>query len=134
MGQQQEAVRHLQESIRFDPSRETSYLALADVFEKAEQFPTAVEVLERGRRALPHAEALLLPLGIDLVRAERNQEGLALLRDVVLRTPDNDQAYLNMATASATYPIPAANWMPSAPWNCGSRITRRSTCSWHARC
>jgi tetratricopeptide (TPR) repeat protein len=98
-GQQPEAIRHLREAIRLDPSRENSYLALADVFEKTEQYANAVEVLEQGRRALPHAEALLLPLGIDLVRAELNKEGIEILREVVRRSPDSDQAYLNMASA-----------------------------------
>jgi tetratricopeptide (TPR) repeat protein len=98
-GQQPEAVQHLQESIRLDPSRENSYLALAAVFEKAEQYPSAVQVLDQGRRAIPNSEALLLPLGLDLVRAERYKEGLAVLREVVHHSPDSDQAYLKIASA-----------------------------------
>lgn len=99
IGQQPEALRRLQEAIRLDPSRSTSYLALADVLEKAGRYRESVDVLEQGRRVLPDSDALLLTLGIDLVRAELYKEGLAVLRDVVRHSPENEQAYLNIAGA-----------------------------------
>jgi tetratricopeptide (TPR) repeat protein len=100
LGQQEEAMQHMQQAIRHDPSRENSYLALAELLEKAQRYGEAVQVLEDGRRAAQNSTALLLPLGVNLVRAERFQEGIMLLRDLLKRSPDEDQAYLNIADAS----------------------------------
>jgi tetratricopeptide (TPR) repeat protein len=100
IGQRDEAVAQLQEAIRFDPSRENSYLALADVFEHAQNYPQAVEVLKQGREHLPHSVALLLPFGSDLIRMGKLQEGTDVLRQLLRQKPDEDQAYLSVADAS----------------------------------
>lgn len=98
--QQEEAIQHMRQAIRLDPSRENSYLALAELLEKAQRYGEAVQVLEEGSRAARNPAALLLPLGVNLVRAERFQEGITVLRDLLKSSPDEDQAYLNIADAS----------------------------------
>lgn len=100
VGQRDEAVAQLQEAISLDPSRENSYLALADVLEHAQNYPRAVEVLQQGRENLPDSIALLLPLGSDLIRMEKLQEGIDVLRKLLRQKPDEDQAYLSIADAS----------------------------------
>ncbi len=98
-GQREEAIGHLREAIRLDPSQENSYLALAFLFEKTQRYGDAVEILQEGRRKLPGSTALLLPLGSDLVRAEQYRMGIEVLRDLLLRFPDETDAYLRIADA-----------------------------------
>lgn len=100
IGQRDEAIHHLQEAIRLDPSRENSYLALADLFEQAQRYADAVAVLKQGRANVPASTAFLLPLGSDLIRTEQYQDGIDLLRELLRRSPDADQAYLSIADAS----------------------------------
>jgi tetratricopeptide (TPR) repeat protein len=99
-GQRDEAIARLQAAIRLDPSRENSYLALADLFEQAQKYSDAVSVLEEGRKNIPSSSAILLPLGADLIRTEKSQEGIAVLRELLQQSPDQDQAYLSIADAS----------------------------------
>lgn len=99
-GQRDLAVPHLQQAIHLDPSRENSYLALADLFEQEQKYSDAVNVLERGRKNIPAATAFLLPLGADLIRIEKYREGIDVLHELLRHAPDQDQAYLSIADAS----------------------------------
>lgn len=99
-GQRNEAIARLQEAIRLDPLRENSYLALADLFEQGQKYPEAVSVLEQGRKNIPSSNAILLPLGADLIRTEKYQEGIDVLRELLHQSPDQEQAYLSIADAS----------------------------------
>jgi tetratricopeptide (TPR) repeat protein len=98
-GRREEAIAHLREAIRLDPSQENSYLALAFLFEKAERYSDAVSILEQGRRQLPGSTALLLPLGSNLVRAEHYRAGIEVLRELLRHSPDEADAYLRIADA-----------------------------------
>lgn len=98
-GQREEAIAHLREAIRLNPAQENSYLALAFLFEKAQRYGDAVNVLEEGRRKLTGSTALLLPLGSNLVRTEQYQAGIEVLRDLLRQSPDEPDAYLRMADA-----------------------------------
>ncbi len=99
LGQRDEAIGHLREAIRLDPSRENSYVALAFLLEKAQKYSDAVSVLEQGRRNLPNSMAFLLPLGSNLVRAEKYEEGIGVLRELLRRDPGETDAYLQIADA-----------------------------------
>jgi tetratricopeptide (TPR) repeat protein len=99
-GQRDEAIAHMQQAIQLDPSRENSYLALADLFEQAQKYSDAVNVLEQGRKNVPASAAFLLPLGADLIRIEKYQQGIDVLRELLRQAPDQDQAYLSIADAS----------------------------------
>jgi tetratricopeptide (TPR) repeat protein len=98
--QPQPATRYLREAIQLDPSQENSYLALADLFEQSQNYPEAVDVLEAARRNVAQSPAILLPLGADLIRAERYQAGLDVLRELLRRSPDTQEAYISMADVS----------------------------------
>ena len=99
LGQRDEAARHLQEALRLDPSRENSYLALADLFEQSQSYRDAVKILKQGRTNIPDSPALLLPLGVDLIRTEQYREGVDILRALLQQSQDQDQAYLSLADA-----------------------------------
>ncbi|HMJ60895.1 MAG TPA: tetratricopeptide repeat protein, partial [Bryobacteraceae bacterium] len=78
-GQREPAIAHLRAAIQLDPSQENSYLALAFLLEKAQQYGEAVEVLEQGRGKLPQSTSLLLPLGSNLILAEKYTAGIDVL-------------------------------------------------------
>ena len=99
LGQRDEAIGHLREAIRLDPSRENSYVALAFLLEKAQKYSDAVGVLEQGRRNLPNSVAFLAPLGSNLVRAEKYEEGVDVLRELLRQNPGETDAYLQIADA-----------------------------------
>lgn len=98
--QADKAVQYLREAIELDPSQENSYLALADLLEQSQKYSDAVSVLDQGRANIPGSLAILLPLGVDLVRAERYKEGAAVLRRVLEKAPETEQAYISIADAS----------------------------------
>jgi tetratricopeptide (TPR) repeat protein len=99
IGQKDEAIRQLREAIRLDPSRENSYLALADLFEELQNYPEAVKILKQARTNLPNSTALLLPLGADLIRTQQYKDGIDVLRELLRQSPDEAQAYLSIADA-----------------------------------
>ncbi len=96
----EEAVKYLSEAIQLDPSRDNSYLALADLFEQEQKYPDAVNVLTHARAHVPDSSAVLLALGADLVRAEHYKEGLELLRELLQKAPDTPEAYISIADAA----------------------------------
>lgn len=91
---------YLQEAIDLNPAQENSYLALADLLEQMQKYPEAVTALEKGRRYLPEPGAILLALGADLVRAERYQEGTAVLKTLLRQEPNTPEAYISLADAA----------------------------------
>jgi tetratricopeptide (TPR) repeat protein len=98
-GQPEPAALHLRAAIQLDPSQENSYLALAFLLEKAHKYGEAVEVLEQGRKKLPQSTPLLLPLGSDLILAERYAAGIDVLQELVRGTPNEYEAYIKLADA-----------------------------------
>jgi len=99
IGQRPEAIRQLREAIRLDPSKENSYLALADLFEQSQNYAEAVKILKQAQTNIPRSAAILLPLGANLVRTQQYKDAIDVLRDVLRQAPDQDQAYLSIADA-----------------------------------
>jgi tetratricopeptide (TPR) repeat protein len=99
IGQTDYAISNLREAIRLDPSKENSYLALADLFEHSQKYAEAVTTLKQARANVPNSAAVLLPLGSDLVRAQQHKEGIDVLRELLRQAPETDQAYLSIADA-----------------------------------
>jgi tetratricopeptide (TPR) repeat protein len=107
IGEPEPAIRFLNKAIELDPTRENSYLSLAFLLEKRGKYADACDVLRRARVQLPESTALLLPLGSDLVLAEKYQEGIEVLQDLLKRSPDTFEAYLRMADAFRKMSEPA---------------------------
>jgi tetratricopeptide (TPR) repeat protein len=99
LGQPEAAILHLRQAIQLDPSQENSYLSLAFLLEKTAKYADAVDVLEQGRKHLAQSVALLLPLGSDLVLAERYANGIDVLKELVNKSPDEYEAYVKLADA-----------------------------------
>jgi tetratricopeptide (TPR) repeat protein len=99
IGRQDQAIHELREAIRLDPTRENSYLALADLFDQSQNYAEAVKILKQGRNNIPNSTALLLPLGSDLVRTQQYEDAVHILRELLRQSPDEDQAYLRIADA-----------------------------------
>ncbi|HZT29586.1 MAG TPA: tetratricopeptide repeat protein [Bryobacteraceae bacterium] len=99
LGEREAAIQHLRLAIRLAPLAENSYLALADLYEKAQRFKEAAEVLEQARSRLPDTHNLLLPLGNNLIWAEQLQAGVEVLRELLRKAPDTSEAYLRLAEA-----------------------------------
>lgn len=99
-GKPEKAIVSLSHAIDLDPSRETSYLALAMTYANANRLDDAVKVLRQGLEKVPSSTALLLPLGTDLVRSGQYQAGIDVLQRLLLQSPDETDAYLQIADAS----------------------------------
>jgi tetratricopeptide (TPR) repeat protein len=98
-GRREEAIRNLQTAIQLAPMQENSYLALAFVYQKAQRFKDAVEVLTQGRKHIPGSLNFLLPLGNNLVWAEQYKAGIDVLNEVIAKTPSTAEAYIRLAEA-----------------------------------
>jgi tetratricopeptide (TPR) repeat protein len=99
-GKPEQAIAGLRHAIELDPSRETSYLALAMIYTNANQLGDAVKVLRQGLEKIPSSTALLLPLGTNLVRSGQYQSGIDVLQRLLLQSPNETGAYLQIADAS----------------------------------
>jgi tetratricopeptide (TPR) repeat protein len=99
IGQREEAVKHLRLAIQLAPQQENSYLALADLYEKAQRFKEAADVLQEGRKRIPGSPNLLLPLGNNLVWSEQFQAGVDVLNELLHKSNDAAEAYLRLAEA-----------------------------------
>lgn len=98
--QTEQAIRYLKEAIDLNPSQENSYLALADLYEQAQRYADAVDVLKLGQQSIPESSAFLLPLGAGLIRAEKYREGIDVLRALLRVAPHTDEAYISIADAA----------------------------------
>jgi tetratricopeptide (TPR) repeat protein len=77
------------------------------LYDQAQKYSDALEVLELGRQNIPESVAFLLPLGADLIRAERYKEGIDVLRALVRLAPHTDEAYISIADAARNLGDPA---------------------------
>jgi tetratricopeptide (TPR) repeat protein len=102
-----QGIYYLREAIELNPIQDNSYLALADLFEQSQRYSEAVDVLQQGRRNIPDSPALLLPLGANLIRAERYKEGADVLRALLRVAPHTDDAYISLAEAARKMGDPA---------------------------
>jgi len=66
-------------AISLAPTQENSYLALVYIYQQAQQFKQAAEILAEGRKHIPKPDSFLLPLVNNLVgavpRRYRDSEG-----------------------------------------------------------
>jgi tetratricopeptide (TPR) repeat protein len=99
IGRRDEAIEHLRASIALAPTQENSYLALAFLYQKAQRFKDAVEVLQQGRQRVPDSAGFLLPLGNNLVWAEQYQAGIENLNELLRKAPGTEEAYVRLAEA-----------------------------------
>ncbi len=99
LGQVQEAIRHFELAIRFDPNQEQPYLALARIDTEQQDNHAAVETLTRARKIIGDSPNVLLALGSALVSTEQYQAASLLLAGVVQRFPDQLEAYPKLAKA-----------------------------------
>jgi tetratricopeptide (TPR) repeat protein len=93
------AVEFLTRAIRLDPSRESSYLALARMHEQSGEYASAIDVLEKGRKDLPESKDLAVALGANLARGGRYEEAASLLKRVLERHPGEHDAYVSLSLA-----------------------------------
>lgn len=100
LGETEQAIDQLEKAIKFDPKRDNSYLALADLFDQLQKHDEAVRVLRSARENVPGSEAVLLPLGADLIRTEHYSEGVRLLHEVLRKDPQASEAYVGLADAA----------------------------------
>ena len=89
----------MQTAIQLAPAQENSYLALAFLYQKAQRFKDAVEVLTQGRKHIPGSPNFLLPLGNNLVWAEQYQAGIDVLNELIAKAPGTAEAYIRLAEA-----------------------------------
>ena len=99
IGRRDEAIKHLKLALELAPAQENSYLSLAFLYEKAQKFKEAVEVLQQGRKLIPGSLNFLLPLGNNLVWAEQYQAGIDVLNELIRRQPEAEEAYVRLAEA-----------------------------------
>jgi tetratricopeptide (TPR) repeat protein len=98
-GRRDDAIRLLRSAIRLAPSQENSYLALAFIYQKAQQFKDAAEILAEGRKQLPKSASCLLPLGNNLVWAQQYRAGIAILNQLIGKAQRTEEAYMRLAEA-----------------------------------
>jgi tetratricopeptide (TPR) repeat protein len=100
LGETEPAIEHLKTAIQLDPSRDNSYLALADLYERMQKYADAAGVLQQARLHIGDSPAILLPLGADLIRAEKYLDGVQILHTLLQRDPNVEQAYIGLADAA----------------------------------
>ena len=107
LGQVQEALRHFEQAIRFDPKQEQPYLALARIDTEQQNNHAAVEILAQARKTLGDSPNVLLALGSALVSTEQYQAASLLLAGLVQSSPDQFEAYPKLAEAYRNMGEPA---------------------------
>jgi tetratricopeptide (TPR) repeat protein len=99
LSQYPEAIEHFKRAIELAPEREDPYLYLGRVYGKKHNFPAMVELLEQARKVITGSEKIEVALGGGLVAVERYAEAIKLLTEVVRNSPDDLDAYPNLAEA-----------------------------------
>lgn len=97
-GQFPEAIRHLGESVRLDPSQEIPYIALARVYSGQHDEPAALEVLQQARRRFMGAK-VLFALGSAFLAAEQYPAASQILAELTQRFPKELEAFSKLAEA-----------------------------------
>lgn len=99
LNQYPKAIEHFQRAIELAPTREDPYLYLARVHQKKHELQAVVAALEQGRKQIPGSLKIEMTLGAGLVSVERSKEAIQLLTEVVAKSPDEVDAYPNLAEA-----------------------------------
>jgi tetratricopeptide (TPR) repeat protein len=98
-GRREEAILHMKLAIQLAPAQENSYVALAYVYEKAQRYKDAVDVLRQGRQQIPGSLELLLPLGSNLIWDHQYDAGIEILNELIGKRPQLIEAYVRLAEA-----------------------------------
>jgi tetratricopeptide (TPR) repeat protein len=98
-GRREEAIHHMKLAIQLAPAHENSYVALAYVYEKAQRYKDAVDVLRQGRQQIPGSLELLLPLGSNLIWDHQYDAGIEILNELIGKRPQLIEAYVRLAEA-----------------------------------
>jgi tetratricopeptide (TPR) repeat protein len=98
-GRREEAIHHMKLAIQLAPAQENSYVALAYVYEKAQRYKDAVDVLRQGRQQIPGSLELLLPLGSNLIWDHQYDAGIEILNELIGKRPQLIEAYVRLAEA-----------------------------------
>ena len=99
LNQYPEAIEHFKRATELAPEREDPYLYLARVYGKKHNFPAMVAILEQARKQITGSLKIELALGDGLVSVERYAEAIQILTEVVRNSPDEVEAYPNLAEA-----------------------------------
>jgi tetratricopeptide (TPR) repeat protein len=99
LNQYPEAIQHFKRATELAPEREDPYLYLARVYGKKHNFPAMVAILEQARIQIAGSVKIELALGNGLVSVERYAEAIQILTEVVRNSPDELEAYPNLAEA-----------------------------------
>ncbi|WHZ19835.1 MAG: TPR domain protein [Rhodanobacteraceae bacterium] len=87
------AIEQLHEVLRAVPGHPPALQLLAMAYALREEFPAALDILERLARAFPEHAAIQFDLGSTLHGAGRDHEAIAALRRAVKLDPDFPQAW-----------------------------------------
>lgn len=107
LGQPDEAIQHLELSIRLDPEQENPYLALARISEKYQNTKTAAEILQQAQKRFPDSDKVTLALGSSLLSAEQYESAARLLEKLIQTSPAELEAYPRLAEAYRNIGEPA---------------------------
>jgi tetratricopeptide (TPR) repeat protein len=99
LNQYPEAIEHFKRATELAPEREDPYLYLARVYGKKHNFPAMVAILEQARKQITGSVKIELALGNGLVSVERYAEAIQILTAVLRNSPDELDAYPNLAEA-----------------------------------
>ncbi len=100
-GERDEAARHYQTILRFDPTHFWALHNLVELGMIAGQHTFAEKVLERAMHAYPQSPLILGQQGKYLFSTGRQPEGIALLERAVMRHPDHLDLWMDLQTLSA---------------------------------
>jgi tetratricopeptide (TPR) repeat protein len=99
LSQYTEAIQRFKSATELAPEREDPYLYLARVYGKKHNFPAMVAILEQARKQIPNSVKIEVALGNGLVLVERYSEAIQILTEVLRNSPDELDAYPNLAEA-----------------------------------
>ena len=97
--QRQKAIEHLQLGVRLAPEVERNYLVLAELFRDEQELREAIEILERGCKAIPDSTDLVSHLGRTYSAAGDYERATIVLRQLIARNPSQAEAYMPLAQA-----------------------------------
>ena len=104
----EEAITALQSAVDHNPSDETTVLYLASILTGRGDYRSAEKALRTGLASKPDSLNLKMRLGIALLHEQKNDEGEALIHEVLAQSDDpgqlNDAAY-ELANANLDLPL-----------------------------
>lgn len=90
------AVSNYERVIKLDAANMTAYLGLGDVFQRMQQFPKAIEILQKARAMWPESFMPLISLGKAYLKNGNNGFALVMFNLAYEMNPDNFDVNLAM--------------------------------------